>query len=94
MRVFITGASSGIGEQLARRYAERGDQLGLVGRNAEKLKAVAASLPGSGHLTYALDVTDRDALIAAARDFDVPPDRIGDIPCARNSRTPCPRRCN
>ena len=70
MRVFITGASSGIGEQLARRYAERGDQLGLVGRNAEKLKAVAASLPGSGHLTYALDVTDRDALIAAARDFD------------------------
>ena len=30
--VFITGASSGLGAALARRYAARGDTVGLVGR--------------------------------------------------------------
>jgi len=31
-RVLITGASSGIGEALAREYARRGARIGLVGR--------------------------------------------------------------
>ena len=38
--VFITGASSGIGAALARQYARRGDVLGLVARNPEKLQAL------------------------------------------------------
>jgi len=71
MRVFITGASSGIGAALARRFAARGDTLGLVARNKDKLEAFAASLPNaSQHTCYALDVTQRDALIAASEDFD------------------------
>lgn len=69
MNVFLTGASSGIGEALAREYAARGATLGLVARRDSVLAALAAALPGRHH-TYACDVTDRDALIAAARAFE------------------------
>lgn len=68
-RVFITGASSGIGAALAFLYAQRGAQLGLVGRRADALEVLRASLPGSGHEVYVLDVRDRAALHAAARQF-------------------------
>lgn len=67
-RVFITGASSGIGAALAFVYARRGARLGLVGRNLDRLTALRAALPGT-HDIYALDVRDRAALHAAARDF-------------------------
>lgn len=69
MNVFLTGASSGIGEALAREFAARGATLGLVARRQPLLDALRASLPGT-HTTYACDVTDRDALIAAAHAFD------------------------
>ncbi len=67
-RVFITGASSGIGAALAMLYARQGAQLGLVGRRHDVLLALKNSLPGE-HRVYALDVRDRGALHAAARDF-------------------------
>jgi len=69
MNVFLTGASSGIGAALAREYAARGATLGLVARRAAALNELVAGLPGS-HFVYAVDVTDRDALIAAARSFE------------------------
>ncbi|OVZ64782.1 short-chain dehydrogenase [Pigmentiphaga sp. NML080357] len=68
MRIFITGASSGIGRALAAHYAARGASLGLVGRREPALRELAGSLPGS-HRCYPLDVRDRAALHAAARDF-------------------------
>lgn len=67
-RVFITGASSGIGAALARTYAAQGATLGLLGRRRDALEALAAALPGSHHL-YSVDVTDHAALAAAAADF-------------------------
>ena len=67
-RVFITGASSGIGAALARFYAARGYQLGLVGRREAALRELAESMPGQ-HQVYVLDVTDRQALHAAANAF-------------------------
>ena len=71
MRVFITGASSGIGAALSRAFAARGDTLGLVARNREKLIAFTQTLPCSEkHIPYAVDVTDRDALLHAAADFE------------------------
>lgn len=69
MNVFITGASSGIGAALAREFARRGAMLGLVARRQAALDELAAQLPGV-HRTYAVDVTDRDAIVAAGRDFD------------------------
>ena len=38
--VIITGASSGIGEHLALRFAEQGAWLALAARNKERLKEV------------------------------------------------------
>ncbi len=69
MNVFITGASSGIGEALAREFASRGARLGLVARRVEALQALVATLPGE-HLTYGVDVTDTEAIVAAGRAFD------------------------
>ena len=70
MRVFITGASSGIGAALAREYAAQGAMLGLVARRADVLASLLAELPDSArHAVYALDVTDHAALRQAAQDF-------------------------
>ena len=69
MNVFITGASSGIGEALAREFASRGATLGLVARRRDALEALAASLPGR-HYVYGVDITDKDGLIAAAKAFE------------------------
>ncbi len=68
MRVFITGASSGLGQALARRYAAAGATLGLLGRREDALLALRDSLPGQ-HRHYVVDVRERQALHAAAADF-------------------------
>lgn len=69
-RVFITGASSGLGQALARAYAAQGAVLGLVARRGDLLQQLCDSLPQpQRHRVYALDVTDHAALAAAAADF-------------------------
>lgn len=67
-RIFITGASSGIGEALARHYATSATMIGLCARSKDALDALAASLPGNCTV-YPLDVSDGAALESAARDF-------------------------
>lgn len=70
LRVFITGASSGLGAALARQYAQQGAVLGLVARRNEMLQELKASLPNADqHCIYALDVNDHAALAQAAADF-------------------------
>jgi len=73
-RVFITGASSGIGAALAARYAAAGATLGLFARREAVLQALVAALPSPRdstpvHRIYPGDVCDHAALAAAARDF-------------------------
>lgn len=68
MAVFITGASSGLGQALARHYASQGHTLGLVARRAQRLDALLNELPTTVH-TYSVDVRDRTALHAAAGQF-------------------------
>lgn len=62
----ITGASSGIGEALARRYARSGWRLALLARRLEPMRAWTAALPGANKNVglYSADVQDVDALIA------------------------------
>ena len=67
-RVFITGASSGIGAALASLYAHRGAEVALVGRRADALCALQRTLPGQ-HRIYPLDVLNRADLHEAAYDF-------------------------
>lgn len=67
-RVIITGASSGIGAALARRYAAQGALLGLIARRRPDLEQLAEDV-GARCETYPLDVRDATALAAAARDF-------------------------
>ena len=48
-RVVITGASRGIGEGLARRFAAAGANVALVARSADAIQKLAADLGGSAH---------------------------------------------
>lgn len=62
-KVLIIGATSAIAEATARRFARRGEQLALVARNPERLKAMAKDLKIRGASTvntYTLDVNDTD----------------------------------
>ncbi|WP_194755545.1 SDR family NAD(P)-dependent oxidoreductase [Aliidiomarina indica] len=59
--ILITGATSGIGQQLAEDYSRAGEDVVACGRNREKLAALqdkCASHPGKV-MTLAFDVTDR-----------------------------------
>ncbi len=67
-RIFITGASSGIGEALARHYAAQGTEIGLFARRRDLLERLAASIPGRSAV-YPADIADSAALAAAAKDF-------------------------
>jgi short-subunit dehydrogenase len=67
---FITGASSGIGQALAARFARAGYRLALVGRRAEELQAwaIAQGLGEARCRVYRADVADTDSIVAAGRD--------------------------
>ncbi len=71
MNVFITGASSGLGEGLARRYAVPGATIGLCARRAELLDALARDIEAKGAkaIVYAVDVADTAAMQQAAGQF-------------------------
>lgn len=68
-RAIITGASSGIGLELARELARRGYSLALLARRRELLDTLAAELAALGTAVTAVtcDVADGDAVRAAVR---------------------------
>ncbi|MEJ7137290.1 SDR family oxidoreductase [Amphibiibacter pelophylacis] len=67
--VFITGASSGIGQALARRFVATGHRVALVARRLDEMQAWAAHQGWSEQIArcYGADVTDTDAMLDAAR---------------------------
>lgn len=76
VRVFITGASSGLGAALVQHYGDTGAQLGLVGRRMDALQSVAQGFDAQCH---AVDVRELTAMQTAAKDFMTrygPPDIV------------------
>jgi short-subunit dehydrogenase len=64
-RVWVTGASSGIGAALVRELAGRGCRVAASARRTELLQELAATAPGEV-MPVPADVTDRDSMLAAA----------------------------
>lgn len=65
----ITGGGSGINLAIAKRFAEHGAKVALIGRTREKLDAASAEIRGAGGIAtaHAADVRDYDALSAAIK---------------------------
>ncbi len=70
--ILITGASSGIGEELAKQYARPGITLAITGRNKGRLQATKKALQAKGAEVTAkvLDVTDQKAMEKFIREVD------------------------
>ena len=77
-KVVFCGATKGMGRELARRMAERGDRLFLLGRDGEDLQRIAADLGARGSLGHVpqhhpLDLEQPEGFAAAldAADADL-----------------------
>ena len=71
--VLITGASAGLGEEMARQFAALGHDLALCARRTDRLERlrdeITAARPGVRVAVRALDVTDDQAVFAVFRQF-------------------------
>ncbi|MBO3740776.1 SDR family oxidoreductase [Actinoplanes flavus] len=67
--VLITGASAGLGEEMARQFAALDYDLALCARRVDRLEALRAELSGTRVGVKALDVTDDEAVFAVFREF-------------------------
>lgn len=77
-KVFITGASSGIGEYLAYAYANQGFFVGLAARRKDRLERVKSKCDSIGGeaKVYELDVLDGEACREASSDFIALPGKL------------------
>lgn len=68
--VFITGASSGIGQALALRFHRAGYRLALVARRTSEVKtwASAQGISTESYEIYSADVAETDSIVAAGKD--------------------------
>lgn len=72
-RVVVTGATAGIGEAIARSFAELDATVHLLGRNADKVRhsagAIRRAVPGAMVIEEVCDVSDLDAVRAWCDDL-------------------------
>ena len=71
MKIFISGASSGIGESLAYYYAQRQATIGIAARRLAQLESVARKCKelGGNPIIYLLDVSNQEKSKTAAEEF-------------------------
>ena len=75
--VLVTGASQGIGEGVARSFAEEGCNLHLVARSGDRLSAIKSEIEGSHDVKVTIHVKDLtatdvlDPLVKAVGDIDI-----------------------
>lgn len=62
----ISGAGSGIGKAISIQLAKEGHRMILLGRNSEKLEKTKSTLSGKDHLVLAVDIKDKNAVLAAS----------------------------
>jgi short-subunit dehydrogenase len=71
--ILITGASSGLGEEMARQFADLGYDLGLAARRTDRLEALKAEIvarhPDRRVELKALDVNDDDAVFRVFKEI-------------------------
>lgn len=71
--ILVTGASQGIGREIAITASKLGANVTIVGRNVEKLQETISFLTGNGHKMFAVDLavaTDLEELILQSSAFD------------------------
>jgi NADP-dependent 3-hydroxy acid dehydrogenase YdfG len=69
-RVVLTGASSGIGAELARVFAARGARLAITARRRERLEALADELGEPRALVFETDLSERGAAAELGREAE------------------------
>ncbi|MFG1624263.1 SDR family oxidoreductase [Kribbella sp. NPDC049227] len=72
--ILITGASAGLGEEMARQFAAKGHNLALTARREDRLEALRTELteryPGLTVVIHKLDVTDHEQVFEVFRKAD------------------------
>lgn len=86
--IWIIGASSGIGEALARELASRGAVLALSARRKDTLEKLKDSLRADQHKIFALDVSDADVVTRTAGAIRAALGRIDSVIFLAASYTP------
>jgi NAD(P)-dependent dehydrogenase (short-subunit alcohol dehydrogenase family) len=90
--VVVTGGGSGINLAIARRFAEHGAAMALIGRTKEKLDAAANEITTAGGTAsgHPADVRDYDALAAAIKSARDTHGEIDIVVCGAAGNFPAP----
>ena len=68
-KIFVTGATGGIGQITAVQLSKLGAKVVITGRNADKLQQTFDLLEGEGHSQYIIDLENFDLLEESIRDI-------------------------
>jgi 3-oxoacyl-[acyl-carrier protein] reductase len=72
-RVIVTGGGTGMGRAIAERLARAGDEVHVLGRRKAVLDRVVAGNPEARIIPLSVDLTDEDAVLAAAEQLSAEP---------------------
>ena len=67
--IIVTGASSGIGQQVAISCSKMGARVILIGRNEERLEETRTQMEGEGHLVFSFDLINLDGMKGLVSDI-------------------------